>query len=110
MNRIKWIKSGTEKFPNYNAKIGPIDLRCRPEMKYSRLDRPGNSIYKWRCSVYLKDKWVVGTKNRKSLENAQKDGEKLAIQYLFGYGFIILKELKKMGILEEMLFEVGIDL
>lgn len=112
MNRIKWTKSGTKKVPNYDAEIGYICLRCRPEMKYSYQETYWNPclIVRWHCSVYFGNKWVVDIKTRKSLKCAQKDAEKLAIKYLFGCSFVILKELKKMGLLEEMLSEVGIDL
>lgn len=105
MNGIRWIKSGTKKSPHYDAKIGCINLRCRSEMNYSPYP-----ITRWRCSVYIENKWVCGTETRESLKLTQEDGEKLAIQYLFGCGSIALKELKKMGLLEEMLSEVGVDL
>lgn len=107
MNRIKWIKSGTNILPSYNAKIGCIHLLCRSEWNMHFTKR---CIIGWNCSVYIGDKWINVTKTIKSLELAQKKGEELAIEYLFGCGFVILKELKKMNLLEEMLFKVGIDL
>lgn len=107
MNRIKWIKSGTNIAPSYDAKIGCINLLCRSEYNMYFTKR---RVIGWNCSVYIGNKWINRTKTIKSLELAQKKGEELAIEHLFGYGFVVLKELKKMGLLEEMLSEVGVDL
>ncbi len=98
MGDIKWIQSGTKKVPHYRAKIGCIELVCR------------GYTNEWRCSVYFGNTWVKDTNIRVSLERALKDAERFAIEYLFGCGFVVLKELKKIGFLEEMLSEVGIDL
>jgi hypothetical protein len=75
-----------------------------------------DGIIGWVGSVYFDDKSVDFIKCRyyhirgRSLEFVQRECEKSAIKYLFGHGFLVLKTLKKVGLLEEMLSEVGIDI
>jgi len=98
MDCFKWIECGTKRLPHYISKIGPIDMFCN------------NNVYgKWICSIYFGRKWVADSYARKSLSRAKKDGERLAVEYLLGNGFIVLKILKKMNLLEDILSEVRGD-
>lgn len=109
MNEIRWTKSGTERFPWYKARIGYIELWCRSTIiVHATKNRRG--IRGWDGTVYFGNKWVAYTKTRKLLESAKKDAERLAIEYLVGSGFTTLKALKKTGLLDEVLSEVGIDI
>lgn len=112
MKGIRWIKSCPswyfrKKIPNYNAKIGHIRLWCRPSTRH--YDNGKFRILGWIGSVYFENKSVDFVIEGKSLEFVQKKAEKSAIKYLLGHGFITIKALKKVGLLEEMLSEVGID-
>lgn len=110
MNGIRWIKSHSYKeVPEYNAKIGCISLCCRPSIR----EYFGNfkaRILGWTCTIYFCDRQIGHTIRKKSLEFVQKEAEKSAIKYLLGNGFITMKALKKVGLAEELLSEVGIDL
>ncbi len=112
MQGIRWIKSFCgypKKVHNYNAEIGHILLCCRPSIEYL-----GNyseiNVIGWTCTLYFGNTQIGQTKREKPLELVQKEAEKLAIKYLFGYGFVALKALKKMNLLEEALSEIGVDL
>lgn len=111
INGIRWTKSYggyCKEIPNYNARIGHIKLWCGPSIKYLR--NGGVRPIGWTGYIYFEDRQIDHTPREQSLEFTQREAEKLAIQYLFGYGFATLKTLKKMDLLEEMLFEVGVDL
>lgn len=111
MKGIRWFKSyyGYRKeTPNYNAKIGHIKLCCRPSIRYLRDNK--RRIFGWTCNIYLGNKQIGQTTREQSLEFTQKEAEKLAIKYLLGYSHVVLKALKKIGLLEDMLSEIGIDL
>ncbi len=109
MDDIKWIKRDET---SYDAKIGCINLCCRPV--FTRFDNPIRRAVGWRCVIYFDHEFdyepIGETKRRRSLRLSQEDGEKLVIEYLRGYGFLVLKQLKRMGLLEEMLSEVGVEL
>lgn len=98
MNGIKWVQRGTKQFPYSSVKIGDIELHCH------------SSKNEYRSSVYFGNKWIADTCIRRSSDLAQKDAEILAIRYLLGHSFILLQTLKKIGLLEDMLSEVGVDL
>lgn len=114
MNKIKWFKSNIEELPHYYAKIGYIDLICRSEIKCAN-----GRIVGWCCSVYFGNKWICATKTARVYEHdrpdfalklCQANAERMAVQYLLGHGFLTLKALKRMGLLEEILLQVGVDL
>lgn len=112
MKEIIWKSDvGESQFITYYAKIGFVDAYCTPwqlqEIKY-----PNNCYDKligWEYKIWFKGKSIRGNKLRKSLEDAKSDAEKLARECLLGHGFEIIKELKEVGMLEEVLSEVGID-
>lgn len=111
MNGIKWTnhKFSTEKLPWYKTRIGCIELSCiQVIIVHATKNRKG--IKGWDGSVYFGNKWVASIKTRKILELARQDVERLAIEYLFGHGYVILNGLKKVGLLGEMLSQVGIEL
>lgn len=114
MDGIRWTKSYpgrfkySRKIPNYNAKIGFIKLWCRPSIKYLRGYKI--RIIGWTCYLYFGDRQIGHTAREKSLELTQKGAERRAIKYLLGDSLVAIKALKKMGLLEEVLSEVGIDL
>lgn len=112
MKGIRWIKSHPYNFGsnihNYNAEIGHICLCCRPYTKHSRNGKI--HIIGWVCFIYCGDKQIGETKIGPSLDFTQRKAERLAFKYLYGDGFVVLKALKRVGVLEEMLSEVGIDL
>ena len=101
MNEIKWYKSGVT--GNYLSTVGCFELVCRPKVEYTGRNE-------WQCDIYIGNTPLVGGPSFKSLELSQEDAEIRIIQYLFGCGLVTLKTLKKIGLLEEMLSEVGIDL
>ncbi len=63
----------------------------------------------WTHRLWIKGGFIDGEKTRKSLDMAKCDAKKLAVKYLIGYGFEVVKELKAAGMLEEVLDEVGIE-
>jgi hypothetical protein len=121
MERIKWVKDGGIKFPCYEANVGSYLLECVPIVKnrnipykYSHLKysykKVDTHISGWYGFVLFDGKQLHRTTKRKSKELAQKDVEKIMVEHLFCYGFLVVKELKRMGLLEEVLSEVGVDL
>lgn len=103
MDNIEWTKNGTGVDSNYNIRIGGVFLWCVPIQRSCPRRRVG-----WVCVIEFENEYVKTTKRRKSLRLCQKDGEKLAIEYLLGFGLIFLRDLKKLGLLEEVLSEIGI--
>jgi len=119
MKGVKWIKRNIPvrklndrvitTAESYSAVLGNISLTCRPSIKY-----PNHYEHKAYCVGYqgsarYNGQSVFGTV-RKSLHLAKKDAEKFATRYLLGGGNIVLKQLKRTGLLEEALFDVGIDI
>lgn len=111
MDGIKWTnhKFGTKKSPWYKAKIGDIELWCR-QVTIVCATKNRRGIKGWDGTIHIGDKWLASTKTRKLLESAKKDAERIATKYLFGGGLIMLKGFKEMGLLEEALSQVGVDL
>lgn len=112
MEYVVWIKSGKTvnyygECPNYVAKVGCFELICRPEIEYRRQKA---HITSWQCDIYMGNKPLSGGPPLKSLKLCQEDAEKWIVQYLLGYGLVTLRALKRIGLLEEVLSEVGIDL
>lgn len=127
MKNIKWDKSDlikqirSKRFHGYETVIGSIYLYCEPIIKYQFTDRLVNKSHLcgWMGSVFLGNQCIAKTrvvtvrkkdKSDKPLRLCQKRTEKLASERLFDYGFVISKQLKRMGLLEEMLSEVGVEL
>ena len=111
MKEIRWTKSyssGPWKVPNYKAKIGPIELQCRPSIKFIRNYK--TNIIGWTCFIYFEGRQIGHTPREQLLEFTQKAAEVLAIKYLLGHSLTVLKSLKGTGLLEDVLFEIGIDL
>ena len=114
MKGIRWTKSNGSRFSynnilsQYKAKIGSIKLWCRPSIKYLRGGKV--CITGWTCYLYFEHIQIGHTTREKSLEFTQKEAEKLAIKYLLGYSLNAVKALKRIGLLEQVLSEVGIDL
>ena len=77
---------------------------CRPYLNY-----PDENIGGWTCSIYSGTGWVDGVSGV-SLELCQKRAEKIAIKYLLGAGKVVSKELKRLGLLDEVLSEIGVEL
>lgn len=109
MNGIKWVNKGTRRLPWYVAEIGCVGLCCRQEI-ITHASKNRRIRKEWGFSVDFGNKWIAVTKTRKSLQLAKEDAEKLGIKYLFSCGFIALSGLKNVGLLEELLSEVGVDL
>lgn len=110
MNKIKWVSEGTKKYPCYDADIGCYCLSCIPEVtsSFNREFKP--YISGWYGIIYSGCGCVYMTKRRGSKELAQKDVEKMVIKHLLGSGFLMIKELKKAGLLEQVLSEVGVEI
>ncbi len=112
MDGIKWTnhKFGTKKVVWYKAEVGCLELWCR-QVVMVRATKNKRSVKEWDGTVYFGNEWVASIPTtRKLFESAKKDVERLAIKYLVGYNIIGLKALKKIGLLEEILSEVGVDL
>lgn len=116
MTGIRWFKSGKGVYAHYIAKIGSIELACRPRLNWApkEYDEPVAKpiIVGWKYFLYVENKLVVDTKTIRAhkqdevdlaLKLCQENAEKIAIKYLFGYGSVTLKALKKVGLLEEIL-------
>lgn len=113
MKKIKWTKDGSVAgFLCYQAKIGFIYMSCTPQIEYFNYhtDYSKRRLIGWRCRIRFNGRSIGSEKMRKSLENAKSDAEKLAEKCLSGCGFEVVKGLKEVGMLEEVLSEVGIDL
>lgn len=114
MEGIIWTKSKIsrsrrhEGIFNYKAKVGCIELWCRPSKTCSGRIKDGR--FGWTCSLYFEQFSLGETKREVPLEYAQKEGEKLAIKYLLSHGLTIVRALKRTNLLEDVLSEVGVDL
>lgn len=107
-----WTKSGKTRnyygeYSNYVAKVGCFELICRPDIEFRHQKASATT---WQCDIYVGNKPLVGGPPWKSLKSCQEDAEERLVQYLLGCGLEMLKALKKIGLLEEVLSEVGIDL
>ncbi len=100
MNKTRWVKSidgmGVSR---YWAKIGIVELLCRPKIKYLYNYHYRRRIVGWDCDVYFNNKLIATTRTVKvynhdkpsiSLKLCQENAEKLAVRYLIGYGLIAL--------------------
>ena len=111
MDKVKWIRCGKSKFPSYNAEIGLYSVHCVPIVKNRNNHYRGDKyLFGWYGFVLLGNRQLQETTKRKSKKLAQKDLEKIVDEHLFCCGFLIIKELKRRGLLEEVLSEVGVDL
>ncbi len=110
MNRIKWVQCGEidigfSQIPHMVTKVGGFFMDTSPV-----IDTNKRKIISWRHCVFYEEEFISLTKHARSKESSQKNAEKLVLEYLRGYAFQALRELKKMGLLEEALSEIGIDI
>lgn len=123
MGGIKWVQAGEidigdSQIPSMVAKVGGFYITPAPIIRISHRTRRGvtfigngnNKIIDWRHAISYEEEFISLTKNSRSEETSQKNAEKLVIEYLRGNAFETLKELKKIGLLEEALSEIGIDI
>ncbi len=96
-------------FPSHWAEIGSVEVYCTPRVGYPNDRWNFSHVTGWEPAIWNGKRFISG-KIRKSLEVAKRDCEKMVIQFLVDRGFVVVKELKKTGLLEEVLSEVGIDL
>lgn len=120
MRKIKWQSTAictTNKrcawrsFPSWAADAGVFKIRCEPQIRTywgRRIDE--KKLIGWYCILDFMGRPIVVTKTRKLERLAKEDGHILLEQHLAGFGLIVVEDLKRDGLLNEVLSEVGIEI
>lgn len=104
-DQLKQSRPGLNQIPYINARIGGFYIAPHPRINYDR-----SVITYWSHQIFWGGKCISQTRHVRSEKLSQKNAEKLVLEYLFGYSSVILKGLKEVGLLEEALSEIGIDI
>ena len=119
MVNFKWVKAGEGIRAIYYVKIGQLLLTCKPEIVHPWDYLHKQRIVGWKCSIHFGDKWIIDTKTSRvykhdqcdmSLKLCQRNAEKLATEHMLDLSFVVVNQLKKMGLFEEILLEVGVEI
>ncbi len=109
MRKIKWY-STWRSFPSWAADFGVFKIRCESQIKTywgRRIDE--EKLIGWYCILNFMGRPIATTETRKLERLAKEDGHILLEQHLAGHGLIVVKELKREGLLKEVLSEVGVE-
>lgn len=110
MNGIKWVLSeetfiGDTNAPYISARVGGFYMAPSPIVGVRK-----NKIVGWCHQIFYGKEYISLTKRVRLEESSQKNAEKLVLEYLLGCGSTILKGLKEVGLLENALSEIGVDI
>ena len=113
MKNIVWTKIGSSLrlggFNWHKSEIGFVYMVCKPKIMYINNDTSRPEVVGWNYNVWIKGNFIHG-KTVKSLDMAKSYAKTIAIKLLLDHGFEIVKELKEVGVLKEVLAKIGIDL